>query len=52
MDLVKKPEIRHSPCNSASFWDKERSQVPMLSLELDVENFLEPSPLTHRETER
>ena len=51
-ELVKKPEIRHSPCNSASFWDKERSQVPMLSLELDVENFLEPSPLTHRETER
>lgn len=51
-ELVKKLESRHSPCNSASFWDKERNQVPMLSLELDVENFLEPIPLTHRETER
>lgn len=51
-ELVKKPENRHSPRNSASFRDKERSQVPVLSLELDVENFLEPTPLTHRETER
>ena len=24
----------------------------MLSLELDVENFLKPTPLTHREIER
>lgn len=24
--------------------------MPVLSLELDVENFLEPTPLTHRET--
>ena len=50
-ELVKKPENRHSSCNSASFWDKERSPVPMLSLEL-VENFLKPTPLTHREIER
>lgn len=51
-ELVKKLESRHSPCNSTSFWDKERNQVPMLSLELDVENFLEPIPLTRCKGDR